>query len=102
MNHPKEYDKRNVPSLQDVLRQASSTYGWNSALAEEQAKALFLSLVPEVLKNRMTSIQVRKGVIFARFDSPAARQNLLFQKEALLKEINGKMRKEVLREIVCQ
>lgn len=101
MDTPKK-DRLQVPGLHDILRKMSGTYGWDSHLAEEHAKEVFKSLLDAKTADHLVSLFVHDGLLFARLDSAAARQELSYRKEMLRQAINEKLHGEVIKTIVIQ
>ncbi len=101
MDTPKK-DRLQVPGLHDILRKMSGTYGWDSHLAEEHAKEVFKSLLDAKTADCLASLFVHDGILFARIDSAAARQELSYQKEILRQTINQKLQQEIIKDIVLQ
>lgn len=101
MDTPKK-DRLQVSDLHDIIETISSRYGWDSHLAEEHAKEVFKSLLDAKTADRLVSLSVHDGVLFARLDSAAARQELSYRKEMLRQSINEKLHGEVLKTIVIQ
>lgn len=95
-------DNFQVSDLHEIIQKISDAYGWDARLSEEQAKKVFMSLLDAEEAKHLASVFVCDGTLFARTDSPAARQELSYKKEMFRQAINENLHGEIIKEIVLQ
>ncbi len=95
-------DNFQVSDLHEIIQKISDAYGWDARLSGEQAKKVFMSLLDAEEAKHLASVFVCDGTLFARTDSPAARQELSYKKEMFRQAINENLHGEIIKEIVLQ
>ncbi|MDC3220304.1 DUF721 domain-containing protein [Flavobacteriales bacterium] len=83
-----------------ILERMLKQYGLTVGLDKVNVKDIYKSVVGDYIFNQTKSIQLRKKVLFIRFDIPAIRQEISMAKSTLVKSINEKAKKELIDEII--
>ncbi|MCM1169362.1 MAG: DUF721 domain-containing protein [Bacteroides sp.] len=85
--------------INGLIEQLAQAYGWEDRLCEEKARSLFQSLLDEATAQTLTSVQIRNGILYARINNAAARNNLSYRLSDILQQINAALGTPLLREI---
>jgi hypothetical protein len=83
-----------------ILERMLKQYGLTVGLDKVNVKDIYKSVVGDYIFNQTKSIQLRKKVLFIRFDIPAIRQEISMAKSTLVKSINEKAKKQLIDEII--
>lgn len=85
--------------INGLIEQLAQAYGWEDRLDEEKAKSLFQSLLDEATAQTLTAVHIQNGILYARMNNAAARNNLSYRLSELLQQVNAALGKPLLREI---
>ena len=83
-----------------ILERMLKKYGLTVGLDKVNVKDIYKSVVGDYIFNQTKSIQLRKKVLFIKFDIPAIRQEISMAKSTLVKSINEKAQKQLVDEII--
>ena len=73
--------------------------GIDNAVAQNSAINLWDETVGETVAKNAQPDRVEHGVLIVKVSSPTWRQELYFQKEQIIKKINNKIGKNIIRDI---
>ena len=74
-------------------------FGIDNAIAQNQALNVWNEIVGDIVAKNTEPDRVEHGVIIVKVSSPTWRQELYFQKKEIIKKINNKIGKNVIRDI---
>ena len=88
-----------MQSLKIAIDSMLRKFGIENAIAQNNALNLWGEIVGEKVAKNTKPDRVEHGVIIVRVSSPTWRQELFFQKNEIIKKINNKIGKKVIRDI---
>ena len=95
----KEGKTKTIDELVDqVLRQM----GLEQKFKEHEVIEAWPEVVGQMIASRTKKVEVRDGKLFVAFTSAVVRNEILMVKEGLIRALNDRIGKEVIREIIIR
>ena len=88
-----------MQSLKKALNAALKTFGLENAVAQNDALLIWEEAVGKKIAKNTEPDRVEHGIIIVKVSSPTWRQELFFQKEEIVKKLNNKIGKRVIKDI---
>lgn len=88
-----------MQSLKMAIDSMLRKFGIANAVAQNNALIVWNEVVGENVAKNAAADRVEHGVLVVKVSSPTWRQELHFQKEEILKKINIKIGKNIIRDI---
>ena len=88
-----------MQSLKIAIDSMLRKLGIDNAIAQNNALNIWNEVVGEKVAKNTEPDRVEHGVIIIKVSSPTWRQELYFQKNEIIKKINNKIGKNVIRDI---
>ena len=88
-----------MQSLKVTIESMLKRFGIDNAIAQNDAINVWDKVVGEAVAKNATPDRVEHGVVVVKVSSPTWRQELYFQKEEIIKKLNKKIGKIVIRDI---
>jgi len=88
-----------MQSLKIAIDSMLRKFGIENAIAQNNALNLWGEIVGEKVAKNTEPDRVEYGVIIVKVSSPTWRQELYFQKNEIIKKINNKIGKNVIKDI---
>jgi len=88
-----------MQSLKIAIDSMLRKFGIENAIAQNNALNLWGEIVGEKVAKNTEPDRVEHGVIIVKVSSPTWRQELYFQKNEIIKKINNKIGKNVIKDI---
>ncbi len=88
-----------MQSLKLVIDSMLRKFGIDNAIAQNNALNVWNEIVGETVAKNTEPDRVEHGVIIVKVSSPTWRQELYFQKTEIIKKINNKIGRNVIRDI---
>ena len=92
----------NTKNVGDIIRKLMRNPKLADRLDELDALEVWKELIGKQLQNYITEARMIKGSLFIKVKSAPLRNELSYKKTDLIKKINTKLRKEVVKEIVLK
>lgn len=89
-----------VQKLGDLIKEFIVMHKGPDFLDEMKAVDAWPKVVGTFIASHTIDVSIRKGVLFVRVDSDALRSELIYSKSLLLKNLNERVGKDVVKEIV--
>ncbi len=89
-----------VQKLGDLIKEFIVMHKGPDFLDEMKAVDAWPKVVGTFIASHTIDVSIRKGVLFVRVDSDALRSELSYSKSLLLKNLNERVGKDVVKEIV--
>lgn len=89
-----------VKPLGDLVKEFIELHKGSDYLDEQKAIQAWPKVVGPFIASHTIDLSVKNGVLYVRVDSDALRSELSYSKSLLLKNLNEKVGKEILKEIV--
>lgn len=89
-----------VQKLGDLIKEFIVMHKGPDFLDEMKAVDAWPLVVGTFIASHTIDVSIRKGVLFVRVDSDALRSELSYSKSLLLKNLNERVGKDVVKEIV--
>ncbi len=86
--------------LKDVIKELLNTYRLNDGINEAKLIGSWESVVGKMIANHTERIRISKGKLYIKLDSPALKNELMYARSTLLKNLNETVGKDVIKEIV--
>lgn len=88
-----------MQSLKLTIDSMLRRFGIDNAIAQNDAIHIWNEVVGEAVAKNTTPDRVEHGVLIVKVSSPTWRQELFFQKNEIIKKLNTKIEKKVIRDI---
>ena len=88
-----------MQSLKIAIDAMLRKFGIDNAIAQNNALNMWNEIVGETVAKKTEPDRVEHGVIVVKVSSPTWRQELYFQKKEIIKKLNNKIGKKVIRDI---
>ena len=85
--------------LKKVLEKALKETGSQKMVTHGRAITLWPKAVGKEISSVTEAIDLKKGVLFIKTESPAWRNELIFQKEEITKKINNLLKNKTIKDI---
>ena len=89
-----------VQKLGDLIKEFIVMHKGPDFLDEMKAVDAWPKVVGTFIASHTIDVSIRKGVLFVRVDSDALRSELIYSKSLLMKNLNERVGKDVVKEIV--
>ena len=89
-----------VRPLSDLIKEFFELHKGSDYLDEMKALNLWKDVVGPFIASHTIDLSIKNKVLFVRVDSDALRSELGYSKSLLIKNLNGMVGKEMVREIV--
>lgn len=89
-----------VHPLGDLIREFIVSHKGSDYLDEMKVLNSWKDIVGSFVASHTIDLSVKNGVLYVRVDSDALRNELSYSKSLLLKNLNERVGKEILKEIV--
>ena len=89
-----------VQKLGDLIKEFIVMHKGPDFLDEMKAVDAWPKVVGTFIASHSIDVSIRKGVLFVRVDSDALRSELSYSKSLLMKNLNERVGKDVVKEIV--
>tara|TARA_B100000579_G_C22384134_1_gene644230 strand:- start:365 stop:640 length:276 start_codon:yes stop_codon:yes gene_type:complete len=74
--------------------------GLKEGIEEQKAIKIWDKIVGPKISNNTEPISIKNGVIIIKTNNSVWRQELQFQKQKIIKKLNQKLKKKIIREII--
>ena len=88
-----------MQSLKTAIDSMLRKFGIENAIAQNNVLNIWNEIVGEKVAKNTEPDRVEHGVIVVKVSSPTWRQELYFQKKEIIKKLNNKIGKNVIRDI---
>jgi len=88
-----------MQSLKLTIDSMLRRFGIDNAIAQNDAINIWNEVVGEAVARNTTPDRVEHGVLIVKVSSPTWRQELFFKKDEIIKKLNIKIEKKVIRDI---
>ena len=88
-----------MQSLKIAIDSMLRKFGIDNAIAQNKALNIWNEIVGDKVAKNTEPDRVEHGVIIVKVSSPTWRQELYFQKNEIIKKINNKIGRNVIRDI---
>lgn len=93
-------DKREPKSFATIYSEAIESVGMGDVFAEQQASYLWTEIVGPGVNKLTTRRYVQNGVLHVYITSAALKNELMFHRSTIIDNINARVGRKALREIV--
>ena len=90
----------NLTTLGDMIKAFYHDNHRDSALYEQRILDSWNEIVGDFIAAHTLKKSIKNGVFYVKFDADSLKNEILFAKSMLLKKLNSKAEKEILKEIV--
>ncbi len=87
-------------SIGDILRQYLRQEGLETPLNETRMVAAWAEVMGPVVARYTGDVFVKNQTLYVRLKSPALKANLLMNREAIVRKLNGRVGAQVIQNIV--
>lgn len=88
--------------IDELATQVLRQMGLEQKFQEHEVYMIWPEVVGQMIASRTKSIQVVDGRLFVTFSSAVVRNEMMMVREGLVKALNDKVGKEVVREIIIR
>jgi predicted nucleic acid-binding Zn ribbon protein len=88
-----------MQSLKTSLDSMFRRFGIDKAISQNNALSVWQEVVGEAVAKNTVADRVEHGILIVKVSSPTWRQELFFQKDVIVKKLNNKIGKNVIRDI---
>lgn len=88
-----------MQSIKITIDSMLRRFGIDNAIAQNNALNIWNDVVGETVAKNAIPDRVEHGVLIVKVSSPTWRQELYFQKDEIIKKLNNKIGKKVIRDI---
>lgn len=88
--------------IDELVTQVLRQMGLEQKFQEHEVCVIWPEVVGQMIASRTKSIQVVDGRLFVTFSSAVVRNEMMMVREGLVKALNDKVGKEVIREIIIR
>jgi predicted nucleic acid-binding Zn ribbon protein len=89
-----------VKPLSDLIKEFYELHKGSDYLDEQKAIQCWSNVVGPFIASHTIDLSIKNGVLYVRVDSDALRSELSYSKTLLMKNLNERVGKEVVAEIV--
>ena len=89
-----------MQSLKITIDAMLRKFGIDNAISQNNAINIWQEVVGEAVAKNAVADRVEHGVVIVKVSSPTWRQELFFQKDEIIKKLNNKIGKKVIRNSV--
>ena len=89
-----------VKPLGDLIKEFYELHRGSGYLDEQRAIQAWPQVVGPFIASHTIDLYIKNGVLYSRVDSDALRNELTYSKSLLMKNLNERVGKEVVKEIV--
>tara|TARA_X000000368_G_C22967426_1_gene683838 strand:+ start:768 stop:1043 length:276 start_codon:yes stop_codon:yes gene_type:complete len=82
-------------AIQDFLKKS----GLNSGVEQQEALKIWKETVGNIISKNTKPISVKNGVLIIKTINPAWKQELQIQKTEIIKQLNSRLKKNIIKEI---
>jgi len=82
-----------------ALKKLIKSTGLNKGLDQQKAIEVWQDVVGDKISNNTETVSVERGIITVKAKTPTWRQELYLQKEQIIKKINSKVNKKIIKDI---
>lgn len=93
-------EKRNITPLKSALEKLLKAYGIDKKVKAYSVIDDWPEIVGEKVAKNAVAERIESGKLFVRVKSSVWRQEMLFQKQDIIKKINTKYREEIVKDII--
>jgi predicted nucleic acid-binding Zn ribbon protein len=86
--------------LKEILQRILKAYHLEKPLRRQRSVFLWETVVERAVKDRTKAVSFKDGKLFVEVDSSALRNELLFKKEALKRELNQRIGEAAVENII--
>ncbi|MBL7962528.1 MAG: DUF721 domain-containing protein [Flavobacteriales bacterium] len=94
--------RSNEQSLGEVIGGLVDAYGLREKLDQLEVASLWDELAGPMIARHTTSIKLLRGVLRIRVDNAPLRHELTFQREGLVRLVNERMGRAVVKEVMIE
>ena len=88
-----------MEKLKTVLEKTLKETGAQERVTQGRAITLWPKAAGKEISKVTEATYLKKGVMFVKTETPAWRNELIFQKEEIIKTINGLLKKKIIKDI---
>ncbi|MAV70345.1 MAG: hypothetical protein CMG04_06230 [Candidatus Marinimicrobia bacterium] len=85
--------------IQKAIKGFLKNAGLENGIAQQKAVEIWADVVGEKVANNTMAKSVEHGTLTVETKNPVWRQELLFQKKEIIKTLNKKLKKNIIKEI---
>ena len=85
--------------IQKAIKRFLKNTGLENGIAQQKAVEVWADVVGEKVANNTKAKSVEHGTLTIETKNPVLRQELLFQKKEIIKTLNKKLKKNIIKEI---
>ena len=89
-------------TIEELVSQVLKQMGLEQKFKEHEVVELWPEVVGQMIASRTKRVEVRDGRLFVTFSSAVVRNEILMVKEGLVRALNDRMGKEIVRDIVIR
>lgn len=89
-------------TIEELVSQVLKQMGLEQKFKEHEVVELWPEVVGQMIASRTKRVEVRDGRLFVTFSSAVVRNEILMVKEGLVRALNDRMGKEIIRDIVIR
>lgn len=89
-------------TIEELVSQVLKQMGLEQKFKEHEMVELWPEVVGQMIASRTKRVEVRDGRLFVTFSSAVVRNEILMVKEGLVRALNDRMGKEIIRDIVIR
>ena len=89
-----------VQSLGDLIREFIASHKGSTYLDEMKVLDSWKEIVGPFIASHTIDLSIKNGVLYVRVDSDVLRNELSYSKSLLIKNLNNRVGKEIITEIV--
>jgi predicted nucleic acid-binding Zn ribbon protein len=94
--------RRNDQRLKEVLDGLVEAYGLREKLDEQEVVSAWDQVVGGMVARHTSALQLRRGKLTVRLDSAPLRHELTYMRTELVRSLNERFGREVVKEIILQ
>ena len=87
-------------SIGAAIKEFFQAYHLEEKVNETQLIHSWEKVLGTLIANHTRDLKIRNKILFVRIDSPALRNELIYQKEKILNSLNGEVNAKVIEDIV--
>ncbi len=89
-------------TIDELVEQVLRNMGLEQKYKEYEVSQIWPEVVGQMIALRTKSIKVVDGILFVSFDSAVVRNEILMVKEGLVRALNDRVGKKVIKDIVIR
>lgn len=94
--------RNNNQPVSDVIRQVVRELSLGPKLAQSELRSLWASELGPMINRHTTEVSFRSGTLYVHVNSAPLRQELVYNRAALVAQLNAKLQDPVVQEIVVR